>query len=113
MRLSQHTPTAHNIIYPSIQRTFVDSFLDRGIKWIQIDHIPWDENPLVIWELDAIQTSKKKCSKSKTHEWLYNGKIYHRDVLNNIWQKIEGHITWIGIYNPQTNIIDFTATEPK
>jgi hypothetical protein len=60
MLLPQHTPTAHNIIYPIIQqRTFVDSFLDRCIKWIQNDHIPWDENPLVIWELDAIKTSNK------------------------------------------------------
>jgi hypothetical protein len=113
MRPEQLKHMAHNIIHPSMRRSFVDSLLDRGVQWMRIDHIPWDENPLVIWELDAIKRGKKKCSKSRAHEWRYNGKIYHRDVLNNVWQKSEGKMVWIGIYIPHTNLIDLTANEPK
>jgi hypothetical protein len=96
MRPEQQRNMAHNIIHPSMRR-----------------HIPWDENPLVIWELEAINKGKKKSSKSRAHEWRHNGKIYHRDVLNNVWQKSEGKMVWIGIYIPHTNLIDFKAIEPK
>lgn len=111
-RLEQTTKIAHNIIYPSMRRSFVDSMLDRGAHWIRIDHIPWDENPLVHWELEAIKKGKNKASRHRAHEWRYKGKIYHRDVLNNVWQKSEGKMMWIGIYNPHTDIFD-VAIEPK
>lgn len=113
MRPEQLKLMAHNIIHPSIKRRYVDSLLDRGAHWMRIDHIPWDENPLVIWELEAISKGKLSRSKSKAHEWRYKGKIYHRDVLNNIWQKTEGKMIWIGVYIPNTNIIDIKAIEPK
>jgi hypothetical protein len=113
MRLHQESPIAHRIIYPSMRRTFVDSMLDRGAYWMRIDHIPWDENPLVHWELEAIKKGSFRRSKPRPHEWRYKGKIYHRDVLNNVWQKTEGKMTWIGIYDPYTDSFDFTATEPK
>lgn len=113
MRPEQIKHMAHNIIHPSMRRQFVDSLLDRGVQWMRIDHIPWDENPLVIWELEAINKGKKKNSKSRAHEWRHDGKIYHRDVLNNIWQKSEGKMVWIGIYIPSTGIINTKAIEPK
>jgi hypothetical protein len=113
MRLEQHTPTAHRIIYPSLRRTFVDSMLDKGSYWMRIDHIPWDENPLVLWEREAIEKGKFRRSKPTPHEWRHKGRIYHRDVLNNIWQKTEGKMTWIGTYDPHTDTINYEATEPK
>lgn len=113
MRPEQIKLMAHNIIHPSMRRSFVDSLLDRGVQWMRIDHIPWEENPLVLWELDAIKKGKKKCSKSIAHEWRYKSKIYHRDVLNNVWQKTEGKMIWIGVYIPTTDIIDIKAIEPK
>ena len=113
MRLEQLKLMAHNIIHPSMRRRYVDSMIDRGSEWMRIDHIPWDENPLVIWELEAISKGKLSHSKSRAHEWRYKGKIYHRDVLNNVWQKTEGKMLWIGIYNPSTCIINTKAIEPK
>lgn len=38
---------------------------------------------------------------------------FNRDVLNNVWQKTEGKMLWIGIYTPHTNLIDIKAIEPK
>ena len=113
MRPEQHIPTAHRIIYPSFRRSFVESMLDRGAQWMRIDHIPWDENPLVLWELETFKKGNIKRSKPRPHEWRHKGKIYHRDVLNNVWQKRDGKMTWIGTYDPHTDTFDFTATEPK
>ena len=113
MRLQQQTPTAHKLIYPSMRRTFVDSMLDKGAQWMRIDHIPWDENPLVIWELEAIKKGGLRYSKPRPHEWRYKGRIYHRDVLNNVWQKSEGKMVWIGKYDPHTDTFDISASEPK
>lgn len=113
MRLVQEHPTAHNVIYPSMRRTFVDAMLDRGAHWMRIDHIPWDENPLVLWELEAIRKGGFRCSKPRPHEWRWKGRIYHRDVLNNVWQKSEGKMVWIGKYNPHTDTFNSDATEPK
>lgn len=112
-RLEQHSKIAHTIIYPSMRRSLVDSLLDKGAHWMRIDHIPWDENPLVLWELEAIKKGTIRRSKPRPHEWRYKGKIYYRDVLNNVWQKTEGKMTWIGIYDPYSDTFNFTATEPK
>lgn len=113
MRLQQQHHTAHKMIYPTLRRTFVDSLLDKGAHWMRIDHIPWDENPLVHWELEAIKKNKHSYSKPRPHEWRYKGKIYHRDVLNNVWQKSEGKMVWIGKYDPHTDTFNFEALEPK
>ncbi len=113
MRLQQQHPTAHKMIYPSLRRPFVDSMLDKGAYWMRFDHIPWDENPLVLWELEVIKKGGLRRSKPRPHEWRYKGHIYHRDVLNNVWQKAEGKMIWIGIYDPHTDTIDVSATEPK
>lgn len=103
---------AHPCVNPSTRRAFVDSFLDRGVNWMRIDHIPWDENPLVLWELESIRKGAIKKSKSKAHEWRYKGRIYHRDVLNNVWQKVDGKMMWIGVYKPSTDTFE-ALDEPK
>jgi hypothetical protein len=103
----------HSNFYPSIRHSFIDSFLNKGAHWMTIDYIPWDENPLVLFEKEAIISSKVKKKTFIKHEWRYKGKIYHRDVFNNVWKKEEGIMKWIGIYNPEIDIIDFTAFEPK
>lgn len=113
MRLEQITKTAHPCVYPGMKREFVDAFLDRGTNWLRIDHIPWHENPLVIWELETIKKRGITCTKRRAHEWRYKGKIFHRDVFNHVWQKSEGKMIWIGKYNPHTDTIDHTAKEPK
>lgn len=113
MRLQQQHPTAHKMIYPSLRRSFIDSMLDKGAHWLRIDYIPWDENPLVLWELEAIKNGGLRRSKPRPHEWRHKGGIYHRDVLNNVWQKSEGKMRWIGKYDPHTDTIHLSATEPK
>lgn len=82
-------------------------------KWIYIEHIPWDENPLVVLELKKLASSRKINCRPLKCEWRYKGKIYHRDVFNNVWQKVEGKMKWIGSYNPATDTFDYTALEPK
>lgn len=113
MRPEQMSKTAHPCIYPGIRRSFVDAFLDRGVDWIKIDHIPWHQNPLVIWEGEAAKNGKIKYGKRKAHEWRYKGHIYHRDIFNHIWQKKEGKMIWIGNYIPELDIIDHTTSEPR
>jgi len=113
MRLEQVVKTAHPCIYPKSRRSFVDSMLERGKDWLHIDHIPWDENPLVLYELEAIKNGVIRYGKRRAHEWRWHGKIYHRDVFNHVWQKEDGRMNWIGIYDPAYDIIDFTALEPK
>jgi len=113
MRPDQFIKTAHPIIYPSFRRNMVDSFIDRGIDWILIDYIPWNQNQLVLWELEAIKNGSIKYGKRRAHEWRHNKKIYYRDVFNHIWQKENGKMNWIGIYDHINNIIDVTANEPK
>ncbi len=109
-RVSKITsPRAYNIIrYP-----IIDSFSDKRVEWMRFDHIPWHQNPHVIWESEAIKSGKIKYGKRKAYEWRYKGGIYHRDVFNNIWQKKEGKMIWIGIYLPDLDIIDYTISEPK
>ncbi len=113
MRLEQATKTAHPCIYPGIRRAFVDSMLDRGAHWLRIDHIPWHQNPLVIWELESLKKNGVSYAKKQAHEWRYRGKIYHRDVFNNVWQKTDGKMNWVGIYDPVNDTINLTASEPK
>lgn len=98
---------------PLIRRKYADAFLERGIEWMKIDHIPWNENPIVLYELEQIKRGKIKYGKRMAHEWRYNGKIYHRDVFNHVWQKNEGKMAWIGIYDPLSDSFDHTAFEPK
>jgi hypothetical protein len=105
--------TAHPMIYPSMRRPIIDAFLDRGAKWMRIDHIPWNENPLVLWELEAIKSGKIKYGKRKAHEWRHKGKIYHRDVFNHVWQKEGGTMKWIGIYCPLSDSFNLKAKEVK
>jgi hypothetical protein len=104
---------AHPMIYPSMRRTMVDSLLDRGAIWMKNDHIPWEENPLVLFEKEIISCATIKRYKVRPHEWRHKGKIYHRDVLNNVWQKREGKMIWIGIYEPDNDSFNTTAAEPK
>ncbi len=104
-------PTIYpSIIYPSMRRIIVD--YDLGTHWIQIDYIPWNENPLVVFEKEIISRTTIKSFKPRSHEWRYKGKIYHRDVLNNVWQKKSGKMTWIGTYNPITDEFNTSAIEP-
>jgi hypothetical protein len=113
MRPEQSIKTAHPCIYPSMRRSFVDSFLDKGIEWLRIDYIPWHLNPCVIWEQEAIQYGKIKYGKRRAYEWRWRGHIYHRDVYNHIWQKVGSKMNWVGIYDPESDTIDNTAIEPK
>lgn len=105
--------TAHPMIYPSMRRPMIDAFLDRGAHWMRIDHIPWNENPQVLWDLDAIKNGKIKYGKRRVYEWRNKGKIYHRDAFNNVWQKEDGKIKWIGIYCPVSDSFNIKASEPK
>ena len=104
---------ARSMIHPNIRRTMVDSFLDRGIDWILIGYIPWEQNPLVLYELEALEKGKIIYGKRKAHEWRWKGKIYHRDVFNHVWKKEDGKMKWIGIYDPNTDSLDFTYSEPQ
>ena len=113
MRPEQTMSTAHPIVYPSFRRSMVDSFIDRGVDWIRAGYIPWHQNPLVLYELEASRKGKIKYGKRKAHEWRWNGAIYHRDIFNHIWQKEHGKMNWVGIYDPLTNTIDNNTTEPK
>lgn len=113
MRPEQTSKIAHPCIFPVARRSFVDSFLDRGASWMRIDHIPWEQNPLVLYEQEMINNGKIKYGKRRAHEWRYRGKIYHRDVFNHVWQKEDGKMKWIGLYDPHTDTFDFTALEPK
>jgi hypothetical protein len=113
MRIEQASKTAHPCINPGLYRSFTDSFLDRGAQWMRIDHIPWNQNPLVNYEQEQIKSGKISYGKRRAHEWRYKGKIYHRDVFNHVWQKENGKMQWIGMYDPHTDAIDFTAIEPK
>jgi hypothetical protein len=113
MRPEQTLNTAHPCIYPGVRRPFVDSFLDRGAHWMRIDHIPWHQNPLVLYEQEMIKSGKISYGKRRAHEWRYKGKIYHRDVFNHVWQKEDGKMKWIGTYDPQNDVFDFSASEPK
>lgn len=91
----------------------IDSLLDRGADWMRIDHIPWDENPLVIFEKEIISRGNIKRHRPRSHEWRHKGKIYHRDVFNNVWQKKDGKMVWIGIYDPHSDSFNTSANEPK
>lgn len=113
MRPHQTIMTAHPMIYPSHRRSMVDSFLDRGADWIRAGHIPWHQNPLVLWELEAVKKGRIKYGKRKAHEWRWKGVIYHRDIFNHVWRKENGKMNWVGIYDPITDTIDYTYTEPK
>ena len=113
MRLEQVHKTAHPCVYPRSARSFVDSFLDRGAQWMRADYIPWEQNPLVLYEQEMIKNGRAKYGKRRAHEWRYKGKIYHRDVFNHVWQKADGKMKWIGTYDPHTDTFDFTALEPK
>jgi hypothetical protein len=113
MRIEQATISPQPFVYPRLRRPFVDSFLDRGAEWIRIDHIPWNQNPLVLYEQEMVKAGKVTYGKRLAHEWRYKGKIYHRDVFNHVWQKVEGKMQWIGLYDPISDTFDFTASEPK
>ena len=113
MRLEQSYKMAHPIIYPSMRRGMVDSLLVRGLEWMCIDHIPWDQNPLVIFEKEILNNGNIRRNRPRAHEWRHKGKIYHRDVLNNVWQKKDGKMLWIGIYDPHNDSFNTSVTEPK
>jgi hypothetical protein len=109
-RVSKTTsPRNYNVFHSS----FIDSFPNKGLEWLRFDHIPWHQNPHVIREIITIKSGKVKYGKRKAYEWRHKGQIYHRDVFNNIWQKREGKMIWVGIYLPDLDIFDHTISEPK
>jgi|688.fasta_scaffold140089_4 hypothetical protein len=113
MRIEQTSKTAHPSVYPGLRRPFVDSFLDRGACWMRVDHIPWHQNPLVLYEQEMLKSGNISYGKRRAYEWRHKGKIYHRDVFNHIWQKEGGKMKWIGLYDPHKDTFDFTTLEPK
>jgi hypothetical protein len=97
--------------HPSLRYKYES--VEKNREWTKAEHIPWEENPLVRLEIKAYTNGRLIYRSNLKYEWRYKGKIFHRDINNNIWQKVGGVMKYIGIYNPANDTFDFTASEPR